>query len=134
MDGWMPSQAGRLILPNTLHTQHFKPKPEVYDMIWIQGCVGHLHDVDLLDFLSRMKAALKPGGMICLKDNCCEQGVDFVVDKDDSSLTRSTAYLKALFKMAHFECRIEEKQVGFPEDLFPVVMFAFAPMTNVEEP
>lgn len=74
-----------------------------------------------------MKAALKPGGMICLKDNCCEKGVDFVVDKDDSSLTRSAAYLKALFKMTEFECWREEKQEGFPEELFPVIMFAFAP-------
>lgn len=33
------------------------------------------------------RQALKPGGLVCVKDNCCDE-VDFVVDKDDSSLTR----------------------------------------------
>lgn len=42
-------------------------------------------DVQLL--FSRARAGLKPDGLIFVKENVCKTG--FVVDKEDSSLTRS---------------------------------------------
>jgi protein N-terminal methyltransferase len=108
--------------------QDFKPAPGVvYDVVWIQWCIGHLHDLDLIRFLARVKAALRPEGrgVVIVKDNCCDASVDFVVDTDDSSLTRSPAYLKALFRIAGYELRVEEEQEGFPKELFPVLMFCF---------
>jgi len=116
--------------------QDFDPASGVvYDVVWIQWCIGHLHDLDLVRFLGRMKAALRPGGkgVVIVKDNCCDSSVDFVVDKDDSSLTRSPAYLKALFKVAGYELRVEEEQQGFPGELFPVLMFCFTAKEDDKE-
>jgi protein N-terminal methyltransferase len=110
--------------------QDFAAAEGAYDVVWIQWCVGHLHDLDLLRFLQRCKRALvRPGrgqGCVVVKDNCCSD-VDFVLDKDDSSVTRSPAYLKALFRIAGFDVRLEERQDGFPAELLPVYMFAFTP-------
>lgn len=119
--------------------QDFAPAEGVaYDAVWIQWCVGHLHDLDLLRFLQRCKRALQgPGhgqgggrgrqqGCVVVKDNCCTD-VDFVLDRDDSSVTRSPAYLKALFRIAGFDLCLEERQQGFPKELLPVYMFAFTP-------
>lgn len=119
--------------------QDFAPAEGVaYDAVWIQWCVGHLHDLDLLRFLQRCKRALQgPGqgggrgrqqGCVVVKDNCCTD-VDFVLDRDDSSVTRSPAYLKALFRIAGFDLCLEERQQGFPKELLPVYMFAFTPRT-----
>ena len=47
---------------------------------------------DVLEWLQKCVAALKPGGLVILKENICATG--FVVDDDDSSLTRSDAYLQ----------------------------------------
>jgi len=46
---------------------------------------------DVLEWLHKCAAALRPGGLVILKENICASG--FVVDEDDSSLTRSDAYL-----------------------------------------
>jgi protein N-terminal methyltransferase len=116
--------------------QDFDPASGVvYDVVWIQWCIGHLHDLDLIRFLGRVKAALRPGGrgVVIVKDNCCDSSVDFVVDKDDSSLTRSPAYLKALFRVAGYELRVEEEQEGFPSELFPVLMFCFTAKEDDKE-
>lgn len=116
--------------------QDFAPAAGVaYDAVWIQWCVGHLQDLDLLRFLQRCKRALLQGGQgpgqgrqgcVVVKDNCCTD-VAFVLDRDDSSVTRSPAYLKALFRIAGFDLRLEERQRGFPKELLPVYMFAFTP-------
>jgi protein N-terminal methyltransferase len=37
-------------------------------------------------FLQRAAAALKPGGMLFVKENVCERG--FIVDSSDASVTR----------------------------------------------
>ena len=41
---------------------------------------------DLIAFLQRSAAALKPGGVLIVKENVCEKG--FVVDNSDASVTR----------------------------------------------
>ncbi|KAG9136572.1 hypothetical protein Leryth_014403 [Lithospermum erythrorhizon] len=38
--------------------QDFTPEPERYDIIWIQWCIGHLADDDLLSFFNRAKTIL----------------------------------------------------------------------------
>ncbi len=47
---------------------------------------------DVLEWLRKCAAALRPGGLVILKENICAAG--FAVDEDDSSLTRSDAYLQ----------------------------------------
>lgn len=46
-----------------------------------------LHGSDnLIAFLQRSAAALKPGGMLFVKENVCERG--FILDSSDASVTR----------------------------------------------
>jgi hypothetical protein len=58
-----------------------------YDLIWVQWCVGHLTDKQLVQFLERCKTALKPDGVIVVKENNSTSGADFF-DDVDSSVTR----------------------------------------------
>jgi len=59
----------------------------LYDLVWIQLCVGQLTDKQLTGFLERCREALKPGGYICIKDNVCRSVCD-MFDETDSSVTR----------------------------------------------
>jgi len=111
--------------------QAFEPSPATYDVVWVQWVIGHLTDADLVTFLWRCKAALKPGGVICVKDNTFGTSTDengalecFCVDREDSSLTRSTEYFEAIFKFAGLEVLQKETQRSFPEGLYPVLMYA----------
>ncbi|KAK3034386.1 hypothetical protein RJ639_033990, partial [Escallonia herrerae] len=78
-----------------LPLQEFSPDAERYDIIWVQWCIGHLADDDLVSFFKRAKAGLKPGGLFVMKENVARTG--FVLDKDDKSITRSDLYFKELF-------------------------------------
>ncbi|GJP32940.1 hypothetical protein CLOM_g7605 [Closterium sp. NIES-68] len=105
--------------------QEFSPDAGRYDVIWIQWCIGHLTDADLIAFLHRCVAGLRPGGIIVLKENTCHKG--FVLDKADSSVTRSDAYFRDLFKQANLQLLKSKVQRGFPSELFVVKMYALAP-------
>jgi protein N-terminal methyltransferase len=72
--------------------QDFTPESGRYDVIWVQWVIGHLTDDDFCAFFQRCRRGLKEGGVIVLKENVCKDG--FVVDKDDSSVTRSDVYLQ----------------------------------------
>jgi len=109
--------------------QNFEPAKETYDVIWVQWVIGYLTDWDLVTFLKRMGRALKPGGVIVLKDNTCKkQG--FVLDLNDSSVTRSLPYLLALIKETDLKIvsgdgkNMIQKEDYFPDDIFPVPMIA----------
>lgn len=98
-------------------------------MLLLPTFLGYLTDWDLVAFLKRMGRALKPGGLIVLKDNTCEkQG--FVLDLNDSSVTRSLPYLLALIKETGLKIvpsdgnNMIKKEDYFPGDIFPVPMIA----------
>ena len=57
------------------------PTPRVsrYDVIWVQWALLYLTDADAAAFLARCHAALRPGGVLVVKENVCKVG--FVVDK-----------------------------------------------------
>ena len=81
---------------------------------------------------------MRPGGIICVKDNCfsSERRDDgsteiFTVDRDDSSVTRSTEYFETLFKYSNLKIIRKEKQTKFPSELFPVYMYALSPESSV---
>lgn len=65
-----------------------------FDVIWCQWCLGHLSDIDLVEFFRRSHAALKNVGrsLIFVKENLCSDGKDGTprssFDDTDSSLTR----------------------------------------------
>lgn len=106
--------------------QDFKPAANSYDVIWIQWVIGHIHDLDCIQFFRRCAAGLRPNGVIILKDNTSEDWT-FVVDKSDHSVSRAPRYIQLITQLAGLQLLMEEKQTGFPPDLYPVRMFAFAP-------
>lgn len=81
---------------------------------------------DTVAFLKKCAAALRPNGMIFIKENVCAKG--FVVDTEDASVTRSHAYnielftAKAGLKLAHTAL-----QRDFPKQLYKVRMYALKP-------
>lgn len=109
-----------------IYFQDFHPAPNTYDMIWIQWVVGHLHDKDFVDFFKNCSRGLKPHGIIVLKDNCCDDWT-FVVDKNDSSISRAPCYMKVLFDMAGCTILYAAQQTDFPPELSSVYMFALVP-------
>ena len=117
--------------------QDYDPPPEIqYDLVWVQWCVGYLTDVDCVRFLRRMRRALAPGGVVVLKDNACGCGDEFVLDREDSSVTRSERYLIALATLAGLEVVRRRNQgdiegeEAFPEDIFSVPMIALGRMED----
>lgn len=104
--------------------QDFRPSPNSYDVVWIQWVIGHLTDFDVVTFLSRCSDGLREDGVVVLKDNTSGDHYTFVVDKNDSSVSRCDAYLKVLIRQAGLEVVYEKTQTDFPEELFPVKMFA----------
>ncbi|KAF5838956.1 alpha-N-methyltransferase NTM1 [Dunaliella salina] len=96
-----------------------------YDTIWIQWCLLYLTDDDVVLLFNRCRSGLKPDGLIFVKENICRQG--FIVDKEDSSLTRSNAYMQELFEKANMQLLYNVKQRQFPKELFEVRMYALRP-------
>ena len=66
----------------------FPSEGECYDLIWIQWCIGHLKDEEVVQFLERCKSVLeKEHGVIVLKENLSTWGED-QFDELDGSVTR----------------------------------------------
>ena len=105
--------------------EEFVPERARYDAIWIQWCVGHLTDDDLVAFLKRCGDGLKPGGIIVLKENNAKEG--FILDLEDSSITRSHEYFLYIINKAGMKVVEHRYQTGFPVELYPVSMYVFQP-------
>jgi protein N-terminal methyltransferase len=106
--------------------ESFNPEPNRYNVIWVQWAMLYLTDDDAIAFLQRCAAALRPGGMIFIKENVCAQG--FIVDSEDASVTRSHAYNVELFtKRAGLKLAHTALQKDFPKQLFKVRMYALKP-------
>ncbi|OXA57864.1 N-terminal Xaa-Pro-Lys N-methyltransferase 1 [Folsomia candida] len=106
--------------------QKFNPPTGKYDVIWIQWVLSHLTDDDLVDLLQRCMKALRPNGLLIVKENCTNS--DKVEhDSTDSSATRPFKLFKDLFVKADFKVLKYVKQKNFPADLYPVWSFALSP-------
>lgn len=76
--------------------QQSRPADDInmgFDVIWCQWCLGHLSDVDLVQFMGRSRASLRDEkSLIVVKENLCSDRPDgsaeTVFDEQDSSLTR----------------------------------------------
>lgn len=99
-------------------------------LVLINACIIYLFNlfICLPGFWSK---SLRPGGVICLKDNTYLGDVRqngsverFFVDLEDSSMTRSTEYFEAIFEIAGMQLLLKEQQQEFPEELYPVMMYA----------
>eukprot|EP00955_Chlamydomonas_euryale_P092562 364719-Chlamydomonas_euryale.AAC.3 len=59
---------------------------------------------------------------------CARAQEGFVVDNDDSSLTRSNTYMLELFEASGLVTLVQSaKQRNFPKDLFDVRMYVLRP-------
>lgn len=116
--------------------QDWRPRHKDYDLIWIQWSVGHFTDADFVAFLNRARMALKPSGILVIKDNVLHVNTTedlFYVDDDDRSICRSYAYYRAIFDEARATVRAEAQQpvdthddLAFPSDIYPVIAFALS--------
>ncbi|KAI2469247.1 alpha-N-methyltransferase NTM1 [Annulohypoxylon bovei var. microspora] len=103
-----------------------------YDLIWNQWCVGHLTDSQLAAYLRRCGAVLsvdddgKTKGVIVVKENLSTYGRD-LFDDLDSSVTRLDETFREIFEEAGLNVVRTEIQHGFPDDLYPVRMYALRP-------
>eukprot|EP01038_Epipyxis_sp_PR26KG_P007552 gene7552-10291_t len=114
--------------------QDFVPVEGIYDVIWIQWVIGHLHDNDFIQFFRRCAKGLKPGGIIILKDNVSgltKNSWTFMLDKTDSSVARHIDYTNLLFQLAGMKVLKQTVQRDFPSELFPVVMSAIVPLESM---
>lgn len=84
---------------------------------------------DAVSFFDRCKTGLKPGGVVVVKENICKH-TEFVVDKEDSSLTRSNKYMLQLFAKSNMTVLYNVLQRKFPKELFPVRIYAIKPRTS----
>ncbi|CAN9504749.1 unnamed protein product [Ophioblennius macclurei] len=98
--------------------QDFVPESGRYDVIWIQWVIGHLTDNHLVEFLRRCQSALRPNGLIVIKDNVSYEGV--VPDDVDSSVCRDLAIVRSLVGRAGLRIVHEEQQVNFPKEIYQV--------------
>lgn len=68
--------------------EEWHPQPDYhYDLVWIQWCVGHLTDDQLVELLVRCRDSLNRDGLIVVKENLSSSTVD-IFDETDSSVTR----------------------------------------------
>jgi len=102
--------------------QNFDFKEHKYDLIWVQWVTGHLIDSDFVSFLKKCKGALKSGGIIVIKENNSTKG--FLVDKTDSSVTRTDVHIRELIKGSGLTLVKVKLQARFPKEIFPVRMYA----------
>ena len=51
----------------------------------------------------------------------------FVVDDEDNSITRTHAQYREVFEKAGLELVLEQRQMDWPQELFPVMMYALRP-------
>lgn len=108
--------------PSTTQTPQQK-----YNLIWLQWCVGHLTDTQLVDFLRRCREVLvssdSPASAIVVKENNTTTAAD-LFDDLDSSVTRTDDKFRALFREAGLRLVRTELQNGLPKGLYPVRMYA----------
>lgn len=100
----------------------FDPQPGRYNAVWIQWAIMYLTDEDAISFFKRCARAMKPKGVIFLKENVCDSG--FIVDSDDCSITRSHGYYVELFRKAGLRIAHTALQKNFPKQLFKVRIYA----------
>ncbi|KKK25342.1 hypothetical protein P175DRAFT_0446574 [Aspergillus ochraceoroseus IBT 24754] len=101
-----------------------------YDLIWTQFCVGHLTDVQLIEYFRRCRNALTETGILVVKENLSTDlfGKD-MYDEEDSSVTRTDDKFRAIFKEVGLTVILSELQLGFPKNfkLLPVRFYALRP-------
>lgn len=84
--------------------------------------------------LGELERCLQEDGLIIVKENvilpdqpdCPSEHDAIVIDRVDHSVTRTESHLLSLFVTSGFRIMNRVEQTGFPDHLYPVVMYAFA--------
>lgn len=71
-----------------------------------------------MEFLRRCRAALRPNGLVVIKDNVSFEGV--VPDEVDSSVCRDLDILQRLVGRAGLRVLHQEQQPDFPKEIYQV--------------
>lgn len=102
-----------------------------YDLIWTQFCVGHLKDWQLIEYVRRCRDSLTASGILVVKENLStDPNGDDMYDELDSSVTRTDAKFRNIFRDAEMNVILSELQLGFPKTtrkLLPVKFYALRP-------
>ncbi|KAA6407565.1 MAG: DUF858 domain [Lasallia pustulata] len=108
--------------------EEWRPETGRYGLVWVQWCLGHLTDEQLVEYLERCKEAVTKGGWIVVKENLStdKDGED-IFDEVDSSVTRTDGKFRELFARAGMRVVETELQRGFPKVLYPVRFYALRP-------
>ncbi|KAL6232555.1 hypothetical protein BDW75DRAFT_217504 [Aspergillus navahoensis] len=112
----------------TTGLETWNPPQKYYDLIWIQFCVGHLNDLQLVELIKRCCAALTEGtGLLVVKENIStDPGNNDMYDAEDSSVTRTNDKFRSIFNDAGMRVILSDLQTGFPKNfkLLPVRFYA----------
>ena len=113
----------------TIGIEDWVPGAKVYDLIWAQWSVPYLTDAQLVEYLVRCRGALTDVGIMIIKENISEEPEGDIYDESESSVTRTDAKLRKLFKDAGMHLILSEVQSGFPRQLrlLPVRSYALRP-------
>jgi len=104
-------EAGKIGQVFTMGLEKFVPEKGKYSVIWNQWCLGHLTDVDLVEYFKRCKAGLvEDGGVIIVKENLTSGEDNF--DGLDSSFTRTEETFRAMFSKAGLKLIHSAEQHG----------------------
>lgn len=71
-----------------------------------------------MEFLRRCRDALRPNGLVVIKDNVSYEGV--VPDEVDSSVCRDLHIVRRLVGQAGLRVVHEEQQLDFPKEIYQV--------------
>ena len=99
-----------------------------YALVWCQWCLGQLPDDTLVEFLRNCARNLVPGGLIIAKEN--NSTTEDLYDDTDSAVTRTDASFRQVFERAGLRLLLTSVQKGMPRELFPVRMYALAPISS----
>ncbi|KAL4784669.1 alpha-N-methyltransferase NTM1 [Aspergillus varians] len=113
----------------TMGLENWHPSKK-YDLIWVQFCLGHLNDLQLLEFIKRCRAALTETGVLVVKENMStDPGRNDMYDELDSSVTRTNDKFRSIFENAGLMVITSDMQTGFPKTftLLPVRFYALRP-------
>lgn len=105
--------------------QDWVPEEGKYWLIWCQWCLCHLPDDQLVKFLRGCVRGLQQNGTIVVKENNTVGENEFHCK--DSSVTRSDKKFRSIFESANLELIATERQKGFPDELYPVRLYALKP-------
>lgn len=92
--------------------------------------MGHLKDWQLIEYVKRCRDALTETGILVFKENLStDPNGDGMYDGLDSSVTRTDAKFRDIFRDAGMNVTVSELQTGFPKTfkLLPVRSYALRP-------